>query len=203
MTMQIPSFKWFVLRCRYHGAGKPLEIGRDADWIGILLGGIPVTHWPMGRFGRSVELLDITGVIYITSHFTMFQGQTPPTSQSPDLDLRNSEVQKTKKQDRTLLQGRRRMVRYRDLSPTKSLWFSPWDSGATITTRLRSFFFVGQDVYGTVPASMAMMLANCISLAWVGASQIRIWGCCNTGTMAKGRFFTHLGCWFGGQLILG
>lgn len=54
-------------------------------------------------------------------------------------------------------------------------FFSPLrDSGATITTRLweLEFFLFRQDVYGTVPASMAMMLANCISLAWVGASQM-------------------------------
>lgn len=47
MTMRIPSFRWFVLRCRHHGAGKPLEIGRDADWIRILLGGI--SRWHMGE----------------------------------------------------------------------------------------------------------------------------------------------------------
>ena len=40
------------------------------------------------------------------------------------------------------------------------------------TPQLPGTFFVRQDVYGTVPASMAMMLANCISLAWVGASQM-------------------------------
>lgn len=62
------------------------------------------------------------------------------------------------------------MVRYRDLA---FFFFPLEDSGATITTRLwELFFFVWQDVYGTVPASMAMMLANCISLAWVGASQM-------------------------------
>lgn len=45
--------------------------------------------------------------------------------------------------------------------------FFPWDSDL-----IDSELFVRQDVYGTVPASMAMMLANCISLAWVGASQM-------------------------------
>jgi len=33
-----------------------------------------------------------------------------------------------------------------------------------------------QDGYGSVPASAAMMLANCISLAWVGAPRWKITG---------------------------
>ena len=73
----------------------------------------------------------------------------------------------------SLLRGRSPTGKVRDLSPARTLKVEICFFLGTRTDHpTRNFFFVWQDGYGTVPASMAMMLANCISLAWVGDSQL-------------------------------